>query len=537
MTTVLKSMEDDFQKALDFPFNKIYIHESAKILGDNLHSRVTILNYKKKLILEYIPESVKAELKRNPDFLIKQSYLSNLEFPDSLSYIKHNGEHISIFPIHYEDRILGYVLTDMPLNLVYDPWYNFSIQIIQITAILFIIAFIIFTILSQNIVYPIKQLITITKKIGKGDLNIHSIAQNDNELGQLSIQMQDMATKLKDSFELISKQKETLDTMINSIQQALWIVNSHGIILIANQQFKEITNNNNPDAKYIWEVLRHPKMSSLIKQIIEERKNFTIELDYNEKLYLCSTTYMPSSQQIIFSLLEITQIREMEKLKRDFVSNVSHELRTPLTAIKGFIETLSEDASEEQLQYIKVIERNTERLINIVKDLLMLSKLEQIQTIESEIVNLPELLDNILPLFKDKLNEKDMQLKIDTVDEIPEIQGDSFKLEQVFINLIDNAIKYAGKGKISIILDNLDTMIRIRVKDEGDGIPKQHLGRIFERFYVTDTSRSRKMGGTGLGLSIVKHIIHLHNGKIQVQSEEGEGTTFTIFLPVRQAKE
>lgn len=534
MTIILTSMEGDFQKALTYPYNRKLISQNAQILGDNLNSRITVINNKKSIIHEYIPEKIKREYKINPNYLQKRSALLKVELTDSLSYNKHNGEHVSVFPIKYNGQLSGYIITDIPLSRVYDPWYNFMIQIIQITAILFIAAFIIFIIMSQNIVYPIKNLINITKRIGKGDLEIHSRAGSDNEIGQLEYQMQDMAIKLKESFILINKQKETLDIMINSIQQALWIVNAHGVILIANQQFKEITGNQNPEDKYLWIVFKHPKISNLITQIQNDQKNHTLEIEYNNKFYLCSTSFMNQSKQIIFSLLDISQIKEMEKLKRDFVSNVSHELRTPLTAIKGFIETLSEDATEEQKHYIQVIERNTNRLINIVKDLLILSKLEQTQEIDREQVNILSLLENLRPLFKDRLAEKSMRLNIEERGDLPLIIGDIFKLEQVFINLIDNAVNYAGRGDITISFDIREAMLRIKVKDEGDGIPNQHLGRLFERFYVTDTSRSRRMGGTGLGLSIVKHIINLHNGRIQVQSIEGEGTTFRILLPISE---
>lgn len=527
-------MEADFQRALDYPFNSNYIKQSSQNLGDNLKCRVTVLNYKKEIIFQYIPIIVIEEMKSDSLSYLNSEQLSHIPLSDSISHNPYQGEHISIFPVRLEDRLLGYVIADMPLSRIYDPWYNFIFQIIQITAVLFVIAFVIFLILTQNIVLPIKNLIAVTKRIAKGDLDISGIPESNNEIGTLAQHMQEMSVKLKESFVLISKQSETLDTMLNTIQQALWIVNSHGIILLANATFKRIVDHKNPEGKYIWEILRHPNLNHILKQALEESKNITIEIEYENAVYLCSTTLMPQSRQIIFSLLDISQIKDMEKLKRDFVSNVSHELRTPLTAIKGFVETLSEEATEEQLSYLKIIERNTDRLINIVKDLLLLSNLEQIHEIDREVINMPALIENLFPLFKDKLSEKSMSLSMSVESEQVLISGDSFKIEQIFINLIDNAIKYAGKGHIQITLSLHENMLKTSIKDEGDGISKEHLPRLFERFYVIDKSRSKKMGGTGLGLSIVKHIVFLHHGKIQVHSNEHEGTTFIIYLPLIQ---
>ncbi len=534
--TLWSSMEHDFQLALDYPFNTNYIKQSSQNLGDHLKCRVTVLNYKKELIYQYIPKYVEDEMKNDSLLYMKSEELIHISLSDSITHNPFQGEQVSVFPVRLDDRFLGYVLADMPLSRIYDPWYNFIFQIIQITAVLFVIAFVIFLILTQNIVMPIKNLIVVTKRIAKGDLDISGIPESNNEIGTLAQHMQEMSVKLKESFVLISKQRETLDTMLNTIQQALWIVNSHGIILLANATFKRIVNHQSPEGKYIWEIFRHPNLNNILKQALDESKNITLEIEYENAIFLCSTTLMPQSRQVIFSLLDISQIKEMEKLKRDFVSNVSHELRTPLTAIKGFVETLSEEASEEQLSYLKIIERNTDRLINIVKDLLLLSNLEQIQEIEHDQINIPDLIENLFPLFKDKLQEKSMTLSLSVETDQVLIIGDSFKIEQIFVNLIDNAIKYAGKGNILISLSQHEQMMKISINDEGDGISKEHLPRLFERFYVIDKSRSKKMGGTGLGLSIVKHIVFLHHGKIQVHSNENEGTTFIIYLPLIQVK-
>jgi two-component system phosphate regulon sensor histidine kinase PhoR len=255
-------------------------------------------------------------------------------------------------------------------------------------------------------------------------------------------------------------------------------------------------------------------------------------IELNGKSYLCSISFLSSSEQIVLTLHDITQVMQLSTIKKDFVVNVSHELRTPLTAIKGFVETLEDEKVEKSKRYLEIIRRHTDRLISIVQDLQQLSELEATEQLELETVNLTQLMKPILKMFEPQLSNKglNIELKVDNV----EISADPFKLEQVFINLIDNSIKYTEKGKITVSAEQDTKQTRIVIQDTGIGIPKEHLPRIFERFYVVDKSHSRKMGGTGLGLSIVKHIVQAHRGTITIESEVRTGTKVIITLPRAQ---
>jgi two-component system phosphate regulon sensor histidine kinase PhoR len=226
---------------------------------------------------------------------------------------------------------------------------------------------------------------------------------------------------------------------------------------------------------------------------------------------------------------DITEIIHLSTIKKDFVVNVSHELRTPLTAIKGFVETMEDDEDEKSKRYLEIIKRHTDRLISIVQDLQQLSELESVKQLEMEKVRIAQLLKPVLKMFEARLAEKALEVVLD-VDDV-EASADPFKLEQVFINLIDNSIKYTEKGKITISATPGKKQTEIKVEDTGIGIPKEHIPRIFERFYVVDKSHSRRMGGTGLGLSIVKHIVQAHHGSITIESAVGKGTRVIIRLP------
>jgi len=291
-------------------------------------------------------------------------------------------------------------------------------------------------------------------------------------------------------------------------------------------------DNEDVQDKFYWEVMRCPDFSELIRKVTEERKHRTEEIEFRDKHYLCSVTFLSSKEEMVAVLYDITDLKNLERMKKDFVANISHELRTPLTAIKGFVETLEEEEDIKNVQYLEIIKRHTDRLMNIVNDLLLLSELEQAGTaLEVEDVNLVSVVENILKVFEQGAKSKGIELKLIAGESMKAVQADPFKLEQMFINLLDNAIKYTEKGEVSISLRQEDLKSIIKIQDTGIGIPASHLPRVFERFYVVDKSRSKKLGGTGLGLSIVKHIVLLHGGTIDVESSLGIGTKFTVILP------
>lgn len=236
------------------------------------------------------------------------------------------------------------------------------------------------------------------------------------------------------------------------------------------------------------------------------------------------------------------ELKHMEQVRKDFVTNVSHEMRTPLTAIKGFAETLKDSVKGEEARYVDIIEKHSDRLINIVNDLLVLSNLESSKyKIEFADIMIDKVLDDVIKLFDDKIRKKNLKIEFKKNAPVKLIKADPFRLEQVFINIIDNAIKYTEKGGIYVEINQDKQDTTITIKDTGIGIKKEHLNRIFERFYVVDKSRSKNLGGTGLGLSIVKHIVNLHKGSIEVKSisstasakddRENAGTTFKISIP------
>jgi two-component system phosphate regulon sensor histidine kinase PhoR len=387
---------------------------------------------------------------------------------------------------------------------------------------------------SRSITRPIKKIKVASERIASGDFSARVLLKNRDELKDLAEGLNSMTERIQSQFSEISRQKEELNSILSSIADGLLAIDKQGKILFSNDVFRGIFQAENPEGKFYWETIRDREFNDFIKDVQLGEKRKPKELERDGRLFLCRAIQLSSREEIVISVQDLTEARQVEQMKKDFISNVSHELRTPLTAIKGYVETLKDEVDQKNRNYVDVIERHTNRLINIVKDLLVISELEDGETkLEFEKIDLNRMIKNILRIFDQKIKQKHLSIEIHIDSDFPTIHGDPFRLEQMFINILDNAVKHTEKGKIEIFMINEDKEnVSIAIQDSGIGIPKSHLSRIFERFYVVDKSRSRKLGGTGLGLAIVKHISILHNGKVTAESILGEGTRITVILPV-----
>jgi two-component system phosphate regulon sensor histidine kinase PhoR len=291
------------------------------------------------------------------------------------------------------------------------------------------------------------------------------------------------------------------------------------------------------EGKALWEVVRTLPLMELVEKVRTSGPQPSEEVLIGARTVLASVSPVAGGQNLILVLYDTTDARMLEEVKRDFVVNASHELRTPLTAIHGYLEMLEAEVRGTPARWLEVIHRNADRMTAIVEDLLRLASMEaKGAELTLEEVSLERLFAGVTELFSSRAEAKGVRLAVSAPTGSPPITADPYLLEQMLINLVDNAIKYTEKGSISLEAAVEDPWVTIRVSDTGIGIPEEHLPRVFERFYVVDKSRSRTMGGTGLGLSIVKHIVQLHEGTVGVQSTLGRGTVFSVRLPLRRTR-
>lgn len=422
--------------------------------------------------------------------------------------------------------IAGYTVFVWVINSPHFSGFTFF----TLTAIASVISIIIIFIYLRSILKPIEKMThQIAKITGNEAEELSEITRPEfvRTFRNLNI----ILSRLQKYEQKLSKQKEGFNAIIESIKEAIWIQNKKGIITISNRSFNNLVGQKRVKDKYFWNVIRLKEVYDVADRIFKHPESITEDLNLEDKNYLCSTSYSPLTGETVFILYDITEIRKLEKLKKDFILNVSHELRTPLTSIKGYLESFDEN-SEVPKDYLDIIKRNTDRLIRIVNDLLTLSRLEHDRSLEIENIVIENMLNNLRHVFEHRIKSKGLAFNTTIKTGKSYFRADRFQVEQALINLIDNAIKYTDTGEINLEVSESENNVIFKISDTGMGIEEKHLPRLFERFYVVDKSRSRRMGGTGLGLSIVKHIVHLHQGEIKVESAKDKGTMFTISIPM-----
>ena len=451
-------------------------------------------------------------------------------------------------PYQNSEQSTVVIRTALPLSIIEQALVPIEYKVIYIGAALTIFALLLSLAVSRTTTKSLSGIINISDELAKGNLNVDiPVSESKGEIPKITKALNHMAQKLNEVFKQLSREKNQLEAVLSAMSEGVMVVSEEGKIIIINDALKEMFNlSDDPTQKPFWEVLRNRDVTNLIESVLESWKPDNKEVFYlypEERYYLANIIPLDSPEkEIIVVMFDITEFKRLENIKADFIANVSHELRTPLTAIKGYTETLEEDAfesPEDQKHFLRIIKRHADRLINIVSDLLVLSEVEGRDVLSKENdnsdfedVNIIEVIKSSLEALRSKAAEKGLNVSYNPPSENITITANRFLLEQMFINLIDNAVKYTPElGEIGIELYPGDDELRLEIYDTGIGIPKDSLPRIFERFYRVDKTRSRKMGGTGLGLSIVKHIVIIHGGKIDVQSEEGKGSRFIISLP------
>ncbi|MEO0289635.1 MAG: ATP-binding protein [candidate division WOR-3 bacterium] len=435
-------------------------------------------------------------------------------------------------PLYENDNIIGVLRIGLKAQRIDDFITNLYRRIGLVILILILFSSIISLILSRNFTLPLRDLTRAFKRISSGDTDIRIFSERKDELGELTKNFNLMAVNIKKSLDEIEKEKSIIDSLSKALPDLVLLLDKRGEVLYFNEKAKE-NFQSIEKGKFYYEFIKEPEFLYKFEKALEKGEAEG-EISLDHKIFYLKIKKIPETENFVIVLTDITEMKKLEEVKRDFTLNLSHELKTPLTLIKGYIETIEEEEEIKNKRYISIIKRHIERLIDMTEKIISLSKIEsEEKALQIEKINLREIIDGVLPIFEKRLKEKEIEVKVYIPSDLPLIEGDRFKLEQVFINLFDNSIKFTFKGEINIKARKKDNRVLIEFNDTGEGIDERHLPRIFERFYVGVRGREREKSGAGLGLAIVKQIINLHNGKISVESKKGEGTKFLIELPLR----
>ncbi|MFH1491089.1 MAG: ATP-binding protein [Pseudomonadota bacterium] len=400
---------------------------------------------------------------------------------------------------------------------------------------------------SRRITKPIKEIQDGAECFSRGEFDCRLPVYGFVEIGSLSESMNRMAGELQKRISTITRQRNESEAVLSSMVEGVFAVDTEERVIHMNQAAGNILRCDLEDARgrSIQEVSRNVDLQNFVKATLSGEKLIEREIilyaDTDQILNGHGTILYDEEGRRMGALIvlhDVTRLKKLEDMRRDFVANVSHEIKTPITAIKGFTETLRDGAienPEDAVRFLKIIDRHVHRLEAIIEDLLSLSRIEgeeQKGEIELKEGSIREVLGTAQQIGQAKAGEKKLRIILNCGEGLA-AKINAPLLEQAVVNLLDNAVKYTGEGgTITLEGKPQGNEVVIRVIDQGCGIEKEHLSRIFERFYRADKARSRQMGGTGLGLAIVKHITLAHGGRVSVESTPGKGSTFTITLPL-----
>lgn len=392
--------------------------------------------------------------------------------------------------------------------------------------------------LSHIIIKPINDLQYITSKVALGELDKRVDISSNDEIGQLGITFNHMADKLQYTLKDSMDKQTRLEAILRSMDSGVIAVDKSYKVIMINPYAKKIFGiSKDIIGQNFMDNIRDFEFENIFKNRAEDYSELKILWPKERDLRIKTADIISNGIDIgtVAVVQDVTDIKRLENIRSQFVANVSHELKTPLTSIKGFAETLryvQDDATK--IKFLDIIDDEADRLALLINDILTLSDIENTAEAKMDVIDINKIILNVLELMKNSASKKKIELINDAV-EVPNLIGDSDRFKQMLINLVDNAIKYSENGaKVIVGTDYRDTKCIIWVQDTGVGISEEHISRVFERFYRVDKARSRNQGGTGLGLAIVKHIVMCFDGTISIESKVGEGSKFTVEIPVKE---
>ncbi|GGI31631.1 sensor histidine kinase [Staphylococcus chromogenes] len=430
----------------------------------------------------------------------------------------------------------------------YDTVYALQMQFWKYLILMGIvfIALIFFTVryINRTYIQPINEVSYAASLLTQGNYRVRVPESSVKETRELYVTINVLARRLERLNSEQKIQRNRLVTTLENIPSAVLMIDKHGNIVVANKTFYDIFNENTNVEQQNYEKLLHPTLKKLVVEGFRTEKPVydQVELHLNQihqKFFDTScvpilTRTKKRLQGMVIVLHDITQLKKLENLRRDFVANVSHELKTPITSIKGFTETLLDGAKNDEASldmFLNIMLKESNRIQSLVDDLLDLSKIEQNTELDKHSIRLSKVAHHALEMIQPLAQDKNIEL-IDEINDNVTAMADESKMSQVIVNLLSNAVNYSPPDKtITIRVYNKERCKVIEVIDQGIGIAKEETYRIFERFYRVDKARSRDSGGTGLGLSITKHIVEGYQGTIEVESELGKGSIFRVQLP------
>lgn len=450
--------------------------------------------------------------------------------------------YLAIPVIHGSENI--FLRLSMPLHDVEAAVAKTRMSIFFASFAVLFIAILMGLFQTRRITKSIEEITVFSREVTAGHLGRRLFLKEKGEIGELAKNINDMAHEMKARLKQSEGERHKVEAILRNLSDGLMLVDSKGRILLCNEAVKKLfAIEAEIEGSTLAETLRNVELMEVIDEVIREEGPVSREISvaYPRELSLMMTSapfYSHSVKEklsgVVITLHDITRLKHLEEMRKDFVANVSHEIKTPITAIKGFAETLLDgaiDDKENARKFLETIKNHSERLNSLVSDLLTLSRIEMGDIdLHKHNVNINSLIDTVFTTLRDKAEAKGLFLKKALPSEPFGISADRDKLIQILLNLVDNGIKFTDEGGVTVGMEKDGEYTILFVEDTGTGIPKKHLSRLGERFYRVDKARSRELGGTGLGLAIVKHLVKAHGWNMEIESTQGRGTKVKILI-------
>lgn len=491
---------------------------------------------------------------KTTDAMVKATLLNNRSHSENVyDGANHNRYYVNVIPLNdSNNNVVGAVLLRASLEGVYSNINNITLIYLSAALVTIILSLFLAVLISQEITRPIEEMRKQTLRIARGDFSGQVRVMGNDELGQLAGAVNNLSVRVEEAQESSDSERRRLDSVLSHMSDGVLATDRRGNITIVNNMALQLLGVDHEDdliGKSIIDALDIRHDYTVRELINSNQKEMIIDMSAGGNDLILNACFSPIQREsgfisgLVCVLHDVTSQQKEERERKQFVSNVSHELRTPLTSVHSYVEALSDGAWKDKdiaPQFLTVIQNETNRMIRMINDLLSLSRMDSGTTkLNLEYVNIKELFNYILNRFDMiiKKDENDQNSKKYTIeryftDKDLWVEIDTDKFTQVIDNIMNNAIKYSPDGGVitTRLLETHNHVI-LSISDQGLGIPRKNLGRIFDRFFRVDKARSRKQGGTGLGLAISKEVINLLGGQIWVDSIEGQGSTFYISLP------
>jgi two-component system phosphate regulon sensor histidine kinase PhoR len=459
-------------------------------------------------------------------------------------------------PLAQPDRMesgASIVRLGLPLTTIDERIARIQLDLAAAFGVAFLAALALSVWVSRTLTKPLSEIASVARQLANGTSGVRISTTSTDEVGLLAQTLNHMTDELEAKIKEVSEDRSQLLAMLVAMVEGVMVLDYRGVVVQVNPALErmfslELTESR---GRSVGEVIRHEGLGALVSSVLRTRtgQGGEIILSPSGRCLRVEASIAGGSREqeayAVFVFHDITELRRLEKIRKDFVANVSHELRTPLTSIKGYVEALMDggiNEPETAAAFLEIIMKQSNRLNLILDDLLQLSQIESGQLrFRQEPVDLRALLERTVAVIKPLADKKHHDIMLSLPDPMPYVDGDEERLVQVFINLLDNAVKYTpDHGRILVgVRDSADRLphqetgtIDIFVADSGIGIPETDRPRVFERFYRVDKARSRELGGTGLGLAIVKHIVEAHGGHVWVEANVPRGSRFIVRLPL-----